>query len=339
MEKNFSMARQPRLDAPNVVHHVLARGVARGPIFRDDEERQALVKDLGALIPESGATCLAWCLMTTHIHLVLRTGRRPLRWLMQRLLLRHAQRVNDRWHRVGHVFQNRYKSLLVDQDSYLLSLVRYVHRNPLDAGITSSPARLAEYPWCGHGALMGTKVVPWQATTEVLGLFHHNRERARIRYLAFIKQVPEPGSRATPERRNLPAPFLVYDESTGAKEASTVRHCGGRILGGGLFVARTLRELSAQDRRRQQLRVRLRPVDALRRAAEVIGIPEARLHSRDRRRPVSEARAVASSWLVDELGMRVVDVAELLKVSSPSICVAVIRGRRLIETRKLSLVE
>ena len=132
------MPRQARLDAPGVVHHILARGIARGAIVRGAAERKALVQDLGALVEQAGATCLAWCVMTTHLHVVIRTGSRPLRWLMQRLLLRHAQRVNARWRRSGHVFQNRYKSLLVDEDRYLLAVIRYVHRNPLDAGMVTS---------------------------------------------------------------------------------------------------------------------------------------------------------------------------------------------------------
>mgnify|MGYP001608418586 CR=1 FL=1 len=83
----------------------------------------------------------------------------------------------------------------------------------------------------------------------------------------------------------------------------------------------------------------MNPDEVVRRAAELIGVAEARLYSRERRRPVAEARAVASSWLVDRLGMRVVDVAEILRVSSPSVCAAVAKGRALIDTRRLRLDE
>ncbi|MEK7766671.1 MAG: hypothetical protein AAB368_10565, partial [bacterium] len=115
------------------------------------------------------------------------------------------------------------------------------------------------------------------------------------------------------------------------------RHRDGRILGEGAFVAATLREVEGVERRRQSAQRRWKPVEVVRRAAESTGVAEERLYSRDRRLSVTEARAVANCWLVDELGMRVVDAAQLLRVKPPSICAAVVRGRRLITARGLRL--
>jgi len=332
-----SMPRQARLDAPGTVHHILARGVAKGVIVRDDVERRAIVKDLAELVEQSGASCLAWCLMSTHLHLVLRTGKRPLTWVMHRLLLRHAQRVNARWHRSGHVFQNRYKSLLVDEDTYLLALIRYVHRNPLGSGVVPSLPALARYPWSGHAALLEAQSSPWQATKEVLELFHRHPVTARKAYLAWMSES-EPGDleRAI-EGRDLAVRLQDELKQSSSESEREARRRDERILGEGEFVAEMLRDLERRDQRRRRTVDRFSPGDVLRRAAKTTGISEERLLSRDRRRPVSEARAVASSWLVDELGMRVSETASLLRVSPPAVSVAVERGRRLIAARHLRL--
>ncbi len=325
------------MDAPGVVHHIIARGVANGPIVRDDSERESLMESLGSLVIAADATCLAWCLMTTHLHLVIRTGKRPLRWLMQRLLLRHAQRVNARWRRVGHVFQNRYKALLVDEDTYLLALVRYVHRNPIIAGVVPSLAALVRYRWCGHGALVGSQRLSWQATEEVLELFSRQRAEARRKYIEWmgrkcdpeeervlegVRQVPQVGEASALERPGRPRVVRGRDE---------------RILGTGAFVAQTLRQMEGIEQRRGQVKSRFSPAEVVRRAADAVGVAEQRLYTRERRRPVPEARAVASSWLVDELGMRVVDVARVLRVSPPAVSAAVARGRRIIAAHRLVL--
>ena len=177
------MPRTGRLDYPGALHHVLARGVARGKIFGDDRDRTRFLKDLATLVAEAKGGCLAWVLMPNHVHLLLRTGERPLRWIMHRLLMWYAQGYNRRWRRSGHLFQNRYKAILIEDDPYLGELVRYIHLNPLRSGLVSTLGQLAKYPWCGHGALVGIRSLPWQAVDEVLETFGGTRGVARERYL------------------------------------------------------------------------------------------------------------------------------------------------------------
>jgi len=125
------MPRQARIDAPGAVHHIIARGIERGKIFRDDEDRDNFIKRLGDLLTETQTKCFAWALIPNHFHLLMKTGAVPIATIMRRLLTGYAAGHNRRHFRSGHLFQNRYKSILCQQDTYLKELVRYIHLNPV----------------------------------------------------------------------------------------------------------------------------------------------------------------------------------------------------------------
>ena len=179
------MPRQPRLDAPDALHHVMVRGLERPVIFRDDRDRADFVARLAALAEGGAWTVYAWAVLPNHAHLLVRTGTRPLARSMRSLLTGYAGAFNRRHQRVGHLFQNRYKSVVVEEDPYLVELVRYLHLNPLRAQVVPDLRRLDRYPWTGHSALLGTVPRPWQATHAVLGHFGLRR-RAWHAYRAFV---------------------------------------------------------------------------------------------------------------------------------------------------------
>src|SRR6516165_79511 len=114
------MPRSARIDIPGLLHHVIARGIERRDIFKDDEDRHCFVERLSSLLVETETSCLAWALMPNHFHLLLRPSRCKLATFMRRLLTGHAVTFNLRHHRSGHLFQNRYKSLVCQEDEYLL---------------------------------------------------------------------------------------------------------------------------------------------------------------------------------------------------------------------------
>ena len=165
------MPRQARIDFPGALHHVIVRGVARGRIVASDSDRALFVAELASRLKESDISCLAWSVMPNHAHFLLRTGTIPLGRVIQGWLTRYAGAYNFRHRRTGHLIQNRYKAILCDEESYLLALVRSLHLNPFRAGLVASIEALERYRWTGHAALMGTRLVPWQSTQEVLGLF------------------------------------------------------------------------------------------------------------------------------------------------------------------------
>src|SRR3990172_4690065 len=189
------MPRQARLDAPDTLHHVMVRGIERTTIFRDDRDRAAFVARLADLATQGALSVYAWALLPNHAHLLVRTGRRPLARSMRSLLTGYAGAFNRRHKRVGHLFQNRYKSIVIEEEPYLLELVRYLHLNPLRAGVLTSLPALDRYPWTGHSALLGRVPRPWQAVSEVLGQFGPNRRRARAAYRAFVAEGLSQGRR------------------------------------------------------------------------------------------------------------------------------------------------
>ena len=165
------MPRGPRLDAPGVLHHVMVRGIERCAIFRDDRDRADFVDRVAALAAAKGWTVVAWALLPNHAHLLVRSGRRPLAAAMRSLLTGYAGAFNRRHTRHGHLFQNRYKSVVVEDDPYLLELARYIHLNPLRAGLVRDPTALDRYRWTGHSTVLGRVQRPWQAGDAILGQF------------------------------------------------------------------------------------------------------------------------------------------------------------------------
>jgi len=127
------MPRLARLDAPGVLHHVMARGIERRKIFLGDEDRDDFVRRVASLSTSGALVVHAWALLPNHFHLVVRTGRSPLSRSMRSLMSGYAGQFNRRHRRSGHLFQNRFKSIVCEEETYLLELTRYVHLNPLRA--------------------------------------------------------------------------------------------------------------------------------------------------------------------------------------------------------------
>jgi len=170
------MPRKARIDAPGALHHVIIRGIERGKIFRSDYDRGNFINRLGKLIPETQIDCFAWALIPNHVHLLLRTGLIPISVLMSRLLTGYAVWFNKKYRRHGQLFQNRYKSILCQEDPYLKELVRYIHLNPLRAGLVEDMKKLGKYPWCGHSVLMNKTEQSWQNVDYVYGLFSKKKD-------------------------------------------------------------------------------------------------------------------------------------------------------------------
>ena len=149
------MPRKARIDAPGALHHIIIRGIERKAIFKDTADRENFFERCGQIISETETGCYAWVYMTNHIHLLLKTGLAPIATVMRRLLTGYAVSFNRRHRRHGHLFQNRYRSFLCEEQVYLKELVRYIHLNPLRAKLVKDLKDLGKYRWCGHSALLG----------------------------------------------------------------------------------------------------------------------------------------------------------------------------------------
>lgn len=180
------MARPLRLEFPGAIYHVTARGNARTDIFLDDEDRGLFLGVLAECASRFGWLCHAYCLMDNHYHLLIETPDGNLSAGMRQLNGIYTQRFNRRHGRVGHVFQGRFKAILVERDSHLLELCRYVVLNPVRAGMVREAA---QYAWSSYPATMGEATPPqWLHTDWLLGQFGRGRVVARRRYAKFVNE-------------------------------------------------------------------------------------------------------------------------------------------------------
>ena len=171
----------------------MVRGIEKGKIFLSRVDREDLLLRLSMILPKAGARLYAWSLLPNHFHLLMRTGPVGLSSVMRKILTGYATSFNRRHRRSGHLFQNRYKSILVEEEAYLLELVRYIHLNPLRAKLVKDVGELGFYPWSGHCCLLGRRDYPWQDCGYVLSQMGKNLKRAREAYGKFVEEkiIPE----------------------------------------------------------------------------------------------------------------------------------------------------
>lgn len=190
------MPRQARLDIPGLLYHVMARGIEGRDIFVSDKERDEFLERLAELAGERGGPALyAWALMSNHFHLLLRPAEIHLSTFMQRLTTSHALNFNKRHKRSGHLFQNRYKSIVIEEDSYFLELVRYINLNPVRAGIVGDLNALEKYRYAGHSVMMGKREFAVQDVDGVLSWFSDKRGMALAKYRDFVDEGFDQGVR------------------------------------------------------------------------------------------------------------------------------------------------
>jgi REP element-mobilizing transposase RayT len=182
------MPRQARLDTPGALHHVMARGIERGTLFRGSEDREDFLSRLGILVEGKALVVYAWALMGNHFHLLVQSTKTPLSLAMRSLMTGYAGSFNRRHRRVGHLFQNRFKSVLCEKGPYFLELVRYIHLNPVRAKMVEPTTELRRSPLTGHSVLMGAINRPWQETKEVLSRFSSREGEARRKYEEFVEE-------------------------------------------------------------------------------------------------------------------------------------------------------
>ncbi|HEY7863567.1 MAG TPA: transposase [Thermoanaerobaculia bacterium] len=179
------MARPPRLDHPGALHHVIARGNERKAIFRREIDRRVYLDLLARYRARYGFRLFAFCLMPNHVHLAIETGHTPLSTVMLALQSAYAQRFNRRYERVGHLFQGRYKAFLVQSDSYLLTLLRYIHENPVRAKLVKS-AEL--FQWSSDRRYRGHHAPAWLDIERPLSLLGASAASASRAYAEWMRR-------------------------------------------------------------------------------------------------------------------------------------------------------
>ena len=334
------MPRKARIDAPGALHHIIVRGIERRKIFRDNKDRDNFLDRLGVVLIDTQTPCFAWALMPNHLHLLLRTGLVPIATVMRRLLTGYAIGFNHRHRRHGQLFQNRYRSILCQEDAYLLELVRYIHLNPLRARLVSDLKELDKYPYCGHSVLMGKKKREWQDTDYILRFYDSKYSIARRRYRAYVKQGIAEG-----RRPDLVGGGLIRSAG-GWSVLKAVRKSGARmkgderILGDGDFVEKVLDEAGESLERKYKLGSQGYDFDWLvQHVAQLLDMEPEDVLARGKYKQTVKARALLCYWGMRELGMTSVQLAQKLNLAQPTISQSAMRGRKIALEEGLKLLE
>jgi REP element-mobilizing transposase RayT len=310
------MPRTARLDAPGVLHHVMGRGIEKRNIFQDDEDRTDFLDRLSALAREGAIDIYAWALMPNHFHLLCKTRNMSLASSMRKILTGYVVNFNKRHHRNGHLFQNRYKSIVCQEDIYMKELVRYIHLNLFRAGLVQDINALNHNPWSGHSALVGNVKREWQDTGYVLPFFGDFGDAGK-NYVQFVTEGMGQGRRPELVGGGLIRSMGGWSAVLASRRRGQREPADQRILGDGGFVRSVISDLD--DRTKRNLRLSGQRID-LATLAEKVGekydVTVGELRSGSRRRAAVVARRIISWIGVRELGYSGADIARYLGVTN-----------------------
>lgn len=333
------MPRIGRLHIPGGFYHVIGRGLEKRYIFDADADKKDFLARFGETLLRVDARCLAWALMSNHYHFLIQIGDNPLSKLMASVLSGFAGGYNRRHKRSGYVFENRFKSILIDADSYLLELVRYIHLNPVRAGMVADVNELGDYRWTGHAGMIGRYKQDWHSTQQALRHFGEDRGRAKSNYLNFL------GTTEMSEiTTNLTGGGLVRSyngwENIEQLRKEHIRCIGDeRILGSSEFVEYALRHDELAIEHREKLNRAGWDMSKL--ALWVCNrtdIPQKQLLSKARGGRLSEAKSVLCYLGSTELGLTLREISDYLAISQPSVSAWIKKGESLCKKKGIRLV-
>lgn len=318
------MPRKPRLDIPGYLYHVIARGNERRPIFWGCGDYDDFIRRLRPALAAAGAKCLAWCLMPNHFHLLILRGSGSLSGLMRHLMTGYVVNFNLRHGRCGHLFQNRYKAILCDEDEYLRGLIAYIHLNPRRAGLVSGQAWMSGYRWCGHGAMMGINPPDFLDREYALGYFGEIKKEAVARYLAFLEECYARQKTGEYSGGGLVKSLggqwnILYPGKTGAKELSD-----DRVLGHGSFVETVLKEADQADAELPS------KAEIVERVLKEFSVDFNEILSGSRERRVSKARAAYCYLAREKCRLSGREILKELGLSSGGLSRLAARGKSIL---------
>jgi putative transposase len=314
------MPRSARIDMPGYLQHVIVRGIERRDIFLDEDDKALFVDRFSKLLTTTETDCFAWTLLTNHFHLLLRPRTTKLSSFMRRLLTGYAVVFNHRHNRNGHLFQNRYKSIVCQEDAYLLELVRYIHLNPLRAGLVHSLNELDSYKWSGHSGILGHGQLEGQKTDDVLSMFSNKKKLALKQYGKFIADGVPLGKR---------------DELVGGglrrslKLSGTEEHesYDERILGSGEFVEQIRKEFEMPEPEASPVTLE----EIIKHIARIYKIDQTALRQGGKTKELCDARGVLCYLSVKKFGLNGAAIARKLNITRSGVLVAARRGEEIYE--------
>jgi REP element-mobilizing transposase RayT len=298
----------------------MGRGIERIKIFKNKVDRNDFLNRIAQLCSEGFLTAYAWALMPNHFHLLIRTGRQPLSDSMRKLLTGYVVNYNRRHRRYGHLFQNRYKSIICEDDPYLLELTRYIHLNPLRAEVVNSLGELNQYAWTGHSAIMGRVKREWQDTDTLLAYFDKRRKMAIERYEGFLREGIGQGKRPELVGGGLIRSLGGWSQVLSLKRRGGKVASDERILGSGEFVQGIISE--AEQKEKDTLRLSLKILDLESLSGDITtkeGVEGSEIRSASRKRKIVKAKRLFCQLAVKEMGYSGAEVARFLGITTSAV--------------------
>lgn len=334
------MPRQARLDFTGALHHVVVQGIDNIEVFAEKADKQDFVERLAFLVPETKMACYAWSLTTNQIQLLVKSGGLGLSHFMRRLLTGYVVHFNKKYKRHGPLFQNRFKSLLCQEDSYFKELLRVVHLAPIEAGIVKTLQDLKKYEFSGHGTIMNTLEHFWQDSEHALSFFAQTETAARKKYQSFIKEGFDKGVDLKMFSGGLVKNPAGWTESRKSRVPVQQKVKGDeRILGDFKFVTSVLSRAKQPLDEAYKLKGKgIDFADVEKQATRKFGIKKIDLYSKSRKQHIVNARSVFMFWANRKLGFSCTELARRFKLTQPAVSYAVERGEKIVKERKLRLI-
>jgi REP element-mobilizing transposase RayT len=298
----------------------MVRGNNKATIFSDDQDRNKFLQRLGENITEAKCSVYAWVLMSNHVHILFKSGKKGISAVMRKLLTWYAVYYNRRHKRTGHLFENRYKSILCEEDRYLLALIRYIHLNPLRAGMVKTLEELEQYSWSGHSVVMGKNECHWMDTDYVLLQFNDTKRKSRNAYRKFVAEGIPLGRSAELTGGGLIRSKGGWSNVVSARRKGQREEYDERILGSGDFVNEIFKE--AEKKQMRQMKIRRSGMtisNIIKEECARSKVSPTELQAGSRRKTVSDMRANIARRSLDELGLSMAEIARHLGVNTSSI--------------------
>jgi len=322
------MPRKARIDIPGCLYHVIARGTERRKIFLDNKDRADFLARLSSALDKTGGKCLAWCLMPNHFHLLILRGKGTLSELMRRLMTGYAVGFNVRHRRCGHLFQNRYKAVLCEEDGYLLELSAYIPLNPLRAGLVKDMGELGRYRWSSYSEALKPEPGGIIDRDYVLQHFGEKRKEAVKKFQAFVAERSSKQGKGEYSGGGLIKSMGGLANVLAMRKEGEKELCDERVLGSGDFIEKVLKEAGEKPERKVKVEEIMKAVE------KSAGVKAEEILSRSRRRSVAAARARYCYLAKERCGVSGAGLMKQLKMSSGGITRLFYKGKELSDGRR-----
>jgi REP element-mobilizing transposase RayT len=296
-------------------------------LFSDDADREYFLSLLETCLQRTNTRCYAWVLLSNHYHLVIRSSDHELWEIMKPLNMRYAHYHQKKTNRRGPLFMDRFKSIVTQDQNYVQELVRYVHLNPVRAGVCDNLGELENYSWSGHSVLMGKCNRKFQDTATVLGRFGADTESARLEYCRFLSS----GLEASTDEDIL---LSLVRKSNACSESGRKTSCW--VIGDHAFVRSALESSEAWRLRISRFEKEGGSLDCIaEKISSVFTIEKKMLHNRHRGGEASFARKAFSYVAARHYRAPVRLIAEYLGVSAGAVSAMINQGSKIVEERKI----